>query len=298
MALNKFLAGAVLFVLSGNAAAAGPEIAYAKRASRPEIHLVNPDGTGQRLIYRGASKTVITGLAMKPGGGEISFEEVDSSGQTASLKSVQYGDTGMGTVVRSIPGCRIFSIDYRPVTNDGSFFYVDLCSRTIQFVRPGISGPVNVGQSVSKVAWLNDGETFLFSGINVTKAVLASPFTQTVVAPGLQCVQWMRTGHHSEHALLKIGSACGGGIGYLTVDPPVWTDSIEQGDAPAFSTGDDCFIYITPAQRGGSYLMIRRLDGGGQPFRLGAKGNYSDVTWRRLAAGETGSACPVAAPPN
>ena len=278
-------------------AATGPEIAYSLRGSRPAIYVVNPDGSGKRLIYQGASKTFIGGLAMRPGGGEISFEEVGSSGQNGQLKTVQYGASGAGTVIRSVPGCR-FNIDYRPVTAYGQFLYVDSCSPDIKYVSDGTTSPIGVGQPVSKVAWLKDGESFLFAGRDVTHTLFSSPlYTQTVIAPGLQCVQWMGSAKLHDEALIKIGDACGGGIGRLTVSPASWTPGIEQGDAPSYSTDDQCFVYITPYSRSGSYLMIRRVDGAGQPVRIGARANYADVTWRRLAAGETGSPCPVAAPP-
>jgi hypothetical protein len=277
-------------------AATGPEIAYSVRGSRPAIYVVNPDGSGKRLSDQGASKTFISGLSIRPGGGEISFEEVGASGQTGQLKTVQYGESGTGTVIRTVSGCR-FQVDYRPVAADGTLFYVDSCSRTIQYVSGGTTSPINVGQPVAKIAWLKDGESFLFSARHVTHAPLDAPFNQTVIAPDLQCVQWMNSAKLHDEALIKIGDACGGGIGRLTVSPASWTPGIEQGDAPSYSTDDLCFVYITPYTRSGSYLMIRRVDGASQPVRIGARANYADVTWRRLGSGETGSPCPVAAPP-
>lgn len=294
MKSNVLLLSVVAGWCTAATAATGPEIAYATRGARPEIYLVNPDGSGQRLIYQGARKTAIFSLSMKPGGGEISFEEVASSGQTGHLKTVQYGATGSGTVIRTVSGCR-FHVDYRPVTTNGALLYVDGCSHTIQYVSEGTTYWVGVGQPVSKVAWLKDGESFLFAGRDVTHALFAAPFNQTVVAPGLQCVQWMNSAKLHDEALIKM--ACGDGIGRLTVSPASWTPNIEQGNAPSYSSDDQCFVYVTPSDRSGSYLMIRRLDGAGLPLRIGARANFSDVTWRRLAAGETGAPCPVAAPP-
>src|SRR5688500_15501200 len=82
----------------GTAAAAagtGPEIAFVKAGTYSEIYLVDPDGSRLRLLYRSGQRLRIFTIDMKPGGGELAFEEVACcSSANAALKVVRYDDAG------------------------------------------------------------------------------------------------------------------------------------------------------------------------------------------------------------
>ena len=90
--LRPVLAAALLAIGTTAVAqtAGGPPIAYVKRVSNgDEIHLVSPEGTEGRRIYKARSKVQITQLDLRPGGGEVAFLE----GFT-TLKILAFDDLG------------------------------------------------------------------------------------------------------------------------------------------------------------------------------------------------------------
>ncbi len=267
------------------AAGTGGEIAYSLRGGR-EIYLVDPDGSGKRLLYRAPAKKTLFALDIIHDGGQLSFEEVDSSGQTATLKTISYGESGLGTVIRTVSGGR-FQMD---TARDGSLLFVEFFTGDVRLSAPGSSSSVSVGvpRQASKVAWLADGSFLYASEGQVWRATLANPAGTSLI--GRDCVQSLSAAHVALEALVDTGQACGDpGLYRLFVDPPSIGASIAQGDSAAYSPDDACFIHIAPAQRG-SYLMIRRLDGDGNPVQVGAKANYASVDWRGDSSPDP---CPV-----
>lgn len=284
-------------LLASTAAAAepvGPEIAYALRGSR-DVYLVNPDGSGKRLVYSGPRKTAIFALSLRSGGGEIAFEEVDSTGQTGRLRTVEFGASGVGTVTRTIPGCR-FDMDFHPT--DGSLLLVEMgngasCSGDIKRLAPGSSTPVSLGidKRASKVAWLADGVNILFAAEGRIWKAPANGATVPQQLVAQDCVASLEGAHQRAEALLDIGSVCGASLDRLTIDPPSLEKGIASGWSPSYSPDDQCFVYIAPVRRG-AHLTIRR-DGTGNEITIGPRANYTSVDWRAEPSQPFG--CPVAA---
>jgi len=283
--IGRILALSMMFVPAPAIAGIGGEIAYSLRGGR-EIYLVNPDGSGKRLVYRAPAKKTVLGIDMRHNGSELTFEEVDSSGQTGRLKTITYGASGLATVTRSISGGR-FQIDTAP---DGTLLFVDIFDGDIKRLAPGSSTPVSVGvpRSVSKVAWLADGSFLYASQAQVWRATLASPSGTALVSQN--CVQSLKGAHTANEALLV--DACAQYMGRLSVSPVSLDATLGRGQDPSYSPDDHCFIYITPSQRGGSLLKIQRLDGSGTAVQVEGKGNYASVDWR---GDSSPAACPVTA---
>jgi hypothetical protein len=267
------------------AAGVGGEIAYSLRGGR-EIYLVNPDGSGKRLVYRAAAKKTVLGIDMRHNGGELTFEEVDSGGQTGRLKTITYGTSGLGAVVREITGCR-FSSDTAP---DGSLLFVDSCNGDLKIIQPGgTAQSVGVPNNVSKAAWLPDGSFLYASAGAIFRATLGAPASGTSLA-AQDCVQTLNAAHGANEALVGVGDVCGRAIKRLDVGTPSLGASIQDGYYPAYSPDDQCFIYLTAGFRGIT-LVIRRVDGTGIPLQL-RKANYASVDWR---GDSSPGACPVTA---
>ena len=99
------------WLLIGTAATAqvGPEIAYAKGNGSPEIHLINPDGTGDRLLYSAPRGTEIFHVEIRPGGGQLALEEHKTPKRGANptnstIKIIDYDANGlMVGSVRTLP---------------------------------------------------------------------------------------------------------------------------------------------------------------------------------------------------
>ena len=277
-----------LLVLVPDAAVAGTggEIAYSLRGGR-EIYLVNPDGSGKRLLYRAPAKKTVFALDIRHDGGELSFEEVDSSGQTATLKTISYGASGTGTITRQISGGRFDSDTAR----DGSLLFVDFVTGDVRLAAPSNSSSASVGvpHRASKVSWLPDGSFLYVSLGQVWRATLDNPTGASLVSR--DCVQTLKGAHSAAEALVTTGQACGDpGIYRLAVEPASIGANIVVGQDASYSPDDACFIYIAPEGRG-AYLTIRRLDGTGT-VRLGGKANYASVDWRGDSSPQ---ACPVSA---
>lgn len=296
MLKKSLLAIGLLASTAAMAEPVGPEIAYSLRGSR-DIYLINPDGSGKRLIYRGLRKTAIFALSLRSGGGEIAFEEVDSTGQTGRLRTVEFGASGIGTVTRTIPGCR-FDMDFHPT--DGSLLLVEMgngasCSGDIKRLAPGSTTPVSLGidKDASKVAWLADGVTILFAAEGRIWKAPADGTTAPQEIVAQDCVASLEAAHQRAQALLDVGSVCGASLDRLTLDPPNLEKGIASGWSPSYAPDDQCFIYIVPAGRG-AYLTIRRSDGSGDESTVGSKANYTSVDWRAAPSQPYG--CPVVAP--
>ncbi len=271
-AMVAALVSSTWIAVPANAAGIGPEIAYSTWGTRPTVYLMNPDGSGRRLIYTGARNTRIGSVDMKPGGGEVSFYETTGNLLNApgSLKTVQYEEVGKaGRVTRSVPGCR-YSIDYHP--SDGSLLMID-CNRQLQTLAQNSSSPANVSVSgeVRRARWLSGGEDFIYSANDKLWRRYATGVSEEVLTSSSH--DFFATAHSSNMALGTVSTR----IDLIDVNGKSVTTGIEIGECPHFSPDDTMFVYMANF---GKQLMMRSVTGG-QPTPIGRKASYSSVDWRK-----------------
>src|SRR5688500_7362019 len=150
----RTLAGLALLFASAVAVAAdvGPEIAYVKAGTTSEIFRFDADDSRLRSLDQSGQRMRIFTLDMKPGGGELAFEEVGSSAGTATLKVVRYDDAGTRLSTKSLPVCRILSLDYHPSGSD--LLYLDTCSGGRRLNTTTMtSTPLALPTGINKVGW-------------------------------------------------------------------------------------------------------------------------------------------------
>jgi hypothetical protein len=254
-------------------AGTGGEIAYSVGR---DVYLMNPDGSGKRLLYRGAPKTSIFAISMKKDGGEMSFEEVAPKGQTSRLITISYGDAGPGQVTRDVAGCR-FDVATRA---DGALLAVDSCSGVLKFAASGSSDLQSVGvpRRVSKAAWMPDGSFLYAAQGKIWQATLASSAGVEIAVQ--DCIQSINPAKAASEALVAVGQVCDGPrIDRLTV-PAGTATHLAAGPDAAYSQDDRCYIFVAPPKRGGSHLMMARVDGQGSATQIGNQASYGGVDWR------------------
>lgn len=271
----RFTVPLALLALSAPAVAGtGAEIAYSVGR---DVFLINSDGSGKRLLYRGATNTSIFAISMKKNGSELSFEEVSSKGQTGRLITVAYGNSGAAQVIRNVPGCR-FDVDTR---SDGALLTVELnCGGVVKFAAPGSSDlqPVGVPRQASKVAWMPDGSFLYASQGKIWHATLSNP-SGTAIA-NQDCVQSINTANFASEALVAVGQFCDGPRIDRMMVPAGTASHIAAGPDAAYSQDDKCYVFVAPPQRRGTFLHIARIDGVGSSVQIGNSGNYASVDWR------------------
>jgi len=255
-------------------AGTGPEIAYSVGR---DVYLINSDGSGKRLLYRGATRTSIFAISMKKDGGELSFEEVSPKGQTGHLVTISYGETGAAQVIRSVPGCR-FDLDTR---TDGALLAVELgCGGVVKFAPAGSSDfqPVGVPRQASKVAWMSDGSFLYAAEGKIWHATLTNPSGTAIT--NQDCVQNISTANTASEALVSVGQFCDGPRIDRLIVPAGTATHIAAGPDSAYSQDDQCYIFVSPPQRRGSYLLLARIDGTGSSVQIGNSASYGSVDWR------------------
>ncbi len=256
-----------------HAAGIGPEIAYSTWGTRPAVYLVNPDGSGRRLLYTGPRNSRIGRVDMKPGGGEVSFYENfgNLANGPAQLKTVTYAATGKtGVVTRSVEGCN-YSIDYHP--SDGSLLMV-ACSLEVQSLAAGSSSPTLVAPTpgATRARWLSNGTEFVYSAAGkLRRAAIAAPQDSHEIMASNH--QFFAMAHTSNKALATDGTR----IDLLDIDAgAVATTSLEIGECPHFSPDDTQFLYM--ANEGKQLRM--RATGGGPSTTIPVKASFSSADWR------------------
>ena len=118
-----------------NAADIGPPIAYSIGRN---VYLASSDGSSTKLLYSGRSRKSIFGTQLKPGGGEVAFEETACCSVPSSslLKIVRFDSSGVrvGTPA-SVSVCgRIVGLAYHPT--DGSLLYASSCNQPLKRLNP------------------------------------------------------------------------------------------------------------------------------------------------------------------
>jgi hypothetical protein len=286
---GKYLA-LCAWLLTGTAATAqvSPEIAYAKGGGRAEVYLTNTDGTGRRLLYRGAARTEIFHVDIRPGGGELAFEEhstSNSGGAVASaIKVIKYDASGsvVGPIRTLQLTCLSGSLDYH--ATEDSLLYRN-CSAPARInslnTTTWTSTDLGLPHHAFVATWLD--ATNLLYYVNddpnpaannkywkVSTANLASP-TQVVSYPSPGSFDPSTSG---DKVLLSGFSAV------RLIDVTAGQVSLFQpGNKGHFSPDDQHVLYIT-GDGGGQFMLIRRTDGAGSPANLAGKGNYTAVDWR------------------
>lgn len=274
MVRSAYLLLSLLMVSTPAVAGTGGEIAYSVGR---DVYLMNSDGSAKRLLYRGATKTSIFAISMKKDGGELSFEEVSAKGQTGRLITIAYSDSGPAQVVRNVPGCR-FDVDTRP---DGALLAVELnCGGIVKFAAPGSSDfqPVGVPTPASKVAWMPDGSFLYASQGKIWQATLSNP-SGTAIA-NQDCVQSINTANAASEALVAVGQVCDGPRIDRLLVPSGTASHIAAGPDAAYSQEDQCYIFVAPPSRRGSFLLMARIDGSGSSVQVGNSASYKSVDWR------------------
>jgi hypothetical protein len=252
-------------------AGTGGEIAYSVGR---EVYLINQDGSGKRLLYRGATGTSIFSITMKSNGGELSFEEVGKTGQNGRLITISYGPSGAGSVTRNISGCR-WNASTR---DDGALLAVDSCNGRVNFIPAGSSTQTDLGIVQStKVSWMPDGSFLYTSGGTIRLGSLANPTGSQISVQ--DCVQNLNGAHTASEALVSVGSVCDGPRIDRMLVPSGSVTHIAAGPDAAYSQDDACYIFISPVRRG-AHLLIAPIDGGSGSKPLGSYADYKSVDWR------------------
>lgn len=272
----------LLLSAASYAAGIGPEIAYVKEGAYTEIYLVEPDGSRQRLLYRSKLRHRIFTLDMKPGGGELAFEEVASNASpNAVLKVLRYDDAGrvLSTQTRNV--CRISSLDYHPSGSD--LLFSDSCSGTGRLdTASGAVSPLGVPANINKVAWRSATELLY----NRSTATASDIFTAPISDPAnltrigeVRLVQLMDVSTSGN--LLLVDPVDYGSLSLFDVSTGTEQKGWQIGNNGRFSPDDIYVAYTTGYDVRGRYIMLRRLDGQGAPFRLiGKTASYGVLDWR------------------
>jgi hypothetical protein len=271
-------------LLTGSVAAAagtGPEIAFVKAGTYSEIYLVDPDGSRQRLLYRSGQRLRIFTMDMKPGGGELAFEEVACcSSANAALKIVRYDNAGIRLETRSLPVCRISSLDYHPSGSD--LLFHDSCAGARRLNTSTMaSTPLSIPAGTNKVGWRNATELVYNrstpTASEMLVASLSSPDSTTVVGTA-ELASSMDVSTAGDRVL--IDPVDYGRLDLFNLNSGANLSNFQIGHYGRFSPDDQHVVYVTGYDVRGSYVMIRRTDGSGSPFRLASKGPFGPVDWR------------------
>ena len=254
----------------------GPKIGY---SIGREVYLANPDGTGIKQLYTGATRKSIFSLQLRPGGGEAAFEETAccSIPSVSLLKIVRYDANGVasGTASKSICG-RIVGLAYHPT--DGTLLYISSCDRLLKRLNTATmtSTTVNVPHQAFTASWLPNGTEFLYAATGkIWRASIATPNSPTAVGDA-ECIQTLDAGNSTNQALY----ACPGAVMLLNLSTGQ-SSTLRQGENAHFSPADAQYAYLSPQTNSGRYLLIRNLDGSGTQARIGARAKYLSIDWRR-----------------
>lgn len=269
-------------------AGVGPEIAYQEQHQNgDEIYLINPDGTGRSLVFKGPSKFFVSSLDMRPGGGELAVA------LRTRLFIVDYDSRGVRTSSREIPmptaGCNTGALDYHP--SDGSLIMGQACGSSntrIYRLQSGATSfdptPVMTFNYYAGVRWSRDGTKIYYSYGGAPGVFAFDPATSSSVQ--VQGAGWELSD------LLQLGNQT---VWYLSGGPanlPQGTykigdlDTGQQRDGCRLATSirfgpnDTQMVFRTPLAQGGYYVLVQKSDCSGAPFQLTGKGAFYYVDWR------------------
>ena len=279
----RTLSGLALLVASTVAAAAGvgPEIAYVKGGTFSEIYLVDPDGSRLRNLYRSGQRMRIFTLDMKPGGGELAFEEVSSNASSAAtLKVVQYDNAGSRLAVKSLAVCRILSLDYHPSGSD--LLYFDSCVGARRLDTTTMtSTPLPVPPGLNKIGWRGAAELLYNRSTATASEVLVAPLSAPT---DVQVIGQVRLAQHMDLStsgqFLLVDPVDYGTLSMFNMVSGTEQPSWQIGHYGHFSPDDSHVAYVSGSDVRGSYIFIRRTDGAGARVALAGKAAFGVLDWR------------------
>lgn len=269
------------FGTTASAASIGPQIAYVKAGTTSEIYLVEPDGSRSRQLYRSGQRLRIFTMDMKPGGGEIAFEEVSCcTAANATLKVIRYDDAGTRLETKSLAVCRISSLDYHPSGSDLLFY--DSCAGARRLNTSTMtSTPLAIPAGTNKVGWRNATELVYNRSTPAASEMLvapvSSPSSATVVGT-TDLAESMDVSTGGDRVL--IDPVDYGWLNMFNLNTGSNLTSYQIGHYGHFSPDDQYVVYISGYDTRGSYVMVRTTDGSGAPTRLASKGPFGPVDWR------------------
>jgi hypothetical protein len=275
-----FLAG--LIAATATAAQVQPEIAYATAGGRPEIRLINADGTGRSLLYRGGSRSEIHQLDIKPGGGELAFEEhtTKQQGSASAIKIINYDANGSPIGLARILQltCRAGSLDYHPT--DGTLIYHD-CRGLNRIRRLNTttlaSEDLGLSHDAVRANWIDATHILYYAQQRfwtVSTDALDSPIGPYFY-PSFGSLDISTSG------LVALWSE-GSQISYIDVASLEPRRFLAPGLQGHFSSDDHYVAYITGSSVGqkGQYIIIRGWDLAGAPTNLVGQGSFTALDWR------------------
>lgn len=262
------------------AAGTGPEIAYVKGGTYSEIYLVEPDGTRLRQLYRSKARMRIFTLDMKPGGGELAFEEVGATASTGTLKVLRYDDAGTLLETRASPVCRILSLDYHPSGSD--LLYYDSCVGARRLDTTTMtSSPLGVPPGLNKIVWRSASQLVYNRSTSSASEVLVAPLSDpanTTLIGEVRLAQSMDVS--TSGGLLLVDEVNFGTLSMFDMTSGTEQKGWQIGHQGHFSPNDLQVAYITGYDVRGQYIMIRNTNGLGGAFRLAGKGAFGALDWR------------------
>lgn len=276
--------------------AGGPPIGYVKQSSNgEEIHLVTPQGNGHVLLYKAPSRTGISMLDLRPGGGEIAFLEAGSK----RLRILRFDDLGRAAVgypktIRTVVSpCVLESPDYHP--SDGSLIFVHTCglgNNSVWRVQSGADlpdpNPLISNVSVFRARWSRLGDQ-LYTIRARDNASPSDPSYLYRSAPnGAGLEELGVIDNWSTFDITRSGNrVVWGSLTFQTLDldqpNPMTSQAVNlpcpQGRRMTFGPGDSDFVYTTSSGKQGDYVMIGPANCNGTTALTG-KGSWGWIDWR------------------
>jgi hypothetical protein len=288
------LTGAALALVGVTPAfAGGPPIAYAKGSRTSVLYLANADGSAAKVLYKAPSGKKIFSLAVRHGGNELAFEQVDccSSTGTSTVKIVQYDNAGVriGTPKSQSVSCRVGSLDYHPA--DGTLLVVSGCNGQLSRLNTGTmtSTQITTGRRVSKAAWMSASKVFMASSPDLYTFDVSAPSALTKIVA-------------NEDAVVTVDAAADGSRGVIStsqfpdrvklVTPlaaGAAVSEVVRGSSPGFSPDGQKIIYIAGTGRTQT-IRVRPISTGTGEQVITGQGIYSSVAWAGSAATATTAA--------
>lgn len=276
--IKRFALLALASATPAAAADVGPAVGYIKAASAPEVYLITPEGTGRLLVYRGPSRKRAFGLDIRPGGGELAFEETDCCKVgPGTLKIVRYDVYGRieGEVKKLPLSCRIGSLDYHPDPSTNSLLLTSSCTGPV-IVDTTTLGMSSAGlpPAAAKAAWLT-ASTLLYAEADKlwTFTVGGEAATEVTAATFVQSLDTSPDGNQAlvTNGLDKVVER----VTSISNKTPL--SAVTRGTSGRFSADGNGYIFVSPGTRG-QYVMIGTF--GGNERALTGKGEYTAVDWR------------------
>lgn len=261
--------------------AGGPAIAYIKAGgTAQEIYLVNPDRSGLTRVYTAPRKINLGWLDLKPGGNELAFTE------KFTVRIQKFHDNGQpnGSATTIAAPCMAWHPDYHP-SGDGRLIFIVVCSGDfgVWQYTPGAGAAKLFGTiSTNRVRWNRTGthiyydeETVFNSGVLRLKRRDALTGTVEDLGPlgSLDSFDVTRTGDRLLHGS-PLSVKLFDGATMTTSEPCI------DGDDVHASPNDGQYLYETPPNAGGTYVMIHSNSCSGAPVALTGKGAWHKKDWR------------------